>query len=73
VLDKSTGNYLPVNPSATYTLGGIDYNLANLGSDGMFRYTKLLHSNQGLDVDILSQFLSRRDFVQLFGSQTIAK
>ncbi|MBE6246084.1 MAG: bifunctional metallophosphatase/5'-nucleotidase [Bacteroidales bacterium] len=73
VLDKSTGNYLPVNPSATYTLGGIDYNLANLGSDGMFRYTKLLRSNQGLDVDVLSQFLSRRDFVQLFGSQTIAK
>ena len=73
VLDKSTGNYLPINPSATYTLGGIDYNLANLGSDGMFRYTKLLRSNQGLDVDILSHFLSRRDFVQLFGSQTIAK
>ena len=73
VLDKSTGNYLPVNPSATYTLGGIDYNLANLGSDGMFRYTKLLRSNQGLDVDVLSQFLSRRDFVQLFGSQIIAK
>ena len=73
VLDKSTGNYLPVNPSATYIIGGIDYNLANLGSDGMFRYTKLLRSNQGLDVDVLSQFLSRRDFVQLFGSQTIAK
>ena len=68
VLDKTSGHYLPVNLSATYTLGGIDYNLANLGSDGMFRYTKLLHSNQGLDVDVL-----RCLFVQLFGNQTIEK
>jgi len=57
VLDKTSGNYLPVELSRTYTLGGIDYNLANLGSDGMFRYTTLLHSNQGLDVDVLAQFL----------------
>ncbi len=73
VLDKTSGNYLPVELSRTYTLGGIDYNLANLGSDGMFRYTKLLHSNQGLDVDVLSQFLLRCLFVQLFGNQTIEK
>lgn len=57
VLDKDSGKYVPVVADRIYTLGGIDYNLMELGSDGMFRYTKPLQDNLGLDVDILERYL----------------
>ncbi len=57
IYDKSLGRYTSVDLEKTYTLGGIDYNLTQLGSDGMFRYTTPLQENLGLDVDILAAFL----------------
>ena len=58
VYDKSLGRYLPAVADKTYTLGGIDYNLIKLGSEGMFRYTTPLQTNLGLDVDILAAFVT---------------
>ncbi len=57
VLDKTSKQYIPVEPSRTYTLGGINYNIANMGSEGIFRYTKLLQDNLGQDIDILATYL----------------
>lgn len=59
VLDSVTGNYAPVVDDKIYTLGGIDYNLIELGSDGMFRYTKPLQNDLGLDVEILERYLQQ--------------
>ena len=57
VLDKESGKYLPVNLLHTYTLGGINYNITQMGSDGIFRYTSLLQDNLGQDIDILAEYL----------------
>ena len=57
VLDKGSNRYIPLEPSRTYTLGGISYNIANMGSDGIFRYTTLLQDNLGQDIDILTEYL----------------
>ena len=57
VLDKKSGKWLPVELSRTYTLGGINYNITQMGSDGIFRYTTLLQDNLGQDIDILAEYL----------------
>ena len=57
VLDKESGEYLPVDVSRVYTLGGISYNITDMGCEGIFRYTRLLQDNLGQDVDILSGYL----------------
>ncbi len=57
VLEKQNMKYLPVEASRTYTLGGINYSITQMGDDGIFRYTKLLQDNLGQDVDILARYL----------------
>ena len=57
VLDRDSGKYLPVDPQRTYTLGGINYNITQMGSDGIFRYTQLVQDNLGQDVEILATYL----------------
>ena len=57
VLDKVSGKYVPVELERTYTLGGISYNITQMGSDGIFRYTRLLQDNLGQDVEILATYL----------------
>ena len=57
VLDRDSGKYLPVDPQRTYTLGGINYNITQMGSDGIFRYTQLVQDNLGQDVEILAAYL----------------
>ena len=57
VLDKESGKYLPVDPQRTYTLGGINYTITQMGCDGIFRYTRLLQDNIGQDVEILAAYL----------------
>ena len=57
VLDKVSGKYVPVELEKTYTLGGISYNITQMGSDGIFRYTRLLQDNLGQDVEILATYL----------------
>lgn len=59
VLDKASGAYLPVDLSRTYTIAGISYNMENLGSNGIFRHARLLESNLGQDVEILSNYLQQ--------------
>ena len=57
ILDKETGEYIPLDPSRTYTMAGISYNVVDLGSNGIFRYVHLLESNLGQDVEILVSYL----------------
>ena len=57
VLDRDSGKYLPVDSQRTYTLGGINYNITQMGSDGIFRYTQLVQDNLGQDVEILATYL----------------
>lgn len=59
ILDAASGEYSPLLPDSTYTLGGISYNLTEYGSWGMFRYTTLLQNNLGQDVDILTGYLQQ--------------
>ena len=54
---KATGTYLPLDPSRTYTMAGISYNVVDLGRNGIFRYARLLESNLGQDVEILVSYL----------------
>ena len=57
ILDKETGEYKPLDPSRTYTMAGISYNVVDLGSNGIFRHARLLESNLGQDVEILVSYL----------------
>ena len=58
VFDKTSGEYLPVDIDRVYTLGGISYNITDMGCNGIFRYTTLLQDNMGQDVEILSAYLN---------------
>lgn len=58
VLNKKSGQYIPVEKSRTYTLGSINYNITGLGSEGIFRYTALVQDNMGQDVEILANYLN---------------
>ena len=51
--------YLPLDPSRTYTMAGISYNIVDLGSNGIFRHARLLESNRGQDVEILLNYLQQ--------------
>lgn len=57
VMDKTSGKWIAADMSRTYTLSSINYNITGLGSDGIFRYTHILHDNQGQDVEILAKYL----------------
>lgn len=39
ILNRTTGNYEPVDPSRTYTIASNDYVLRDLGCEAAFRYT----------------------------------
>ena len=62
VLDKLSGTYKPLDPSRTYTLGGISYNIIDHGSNGIFRHATLLESNLGQDVEILLSYFTQQNF-----------
>lgn len=59
VLDRISGAYLPLDPSRTYTMAGISYNIVDLGCNGIFRYASLLERNLGQDVEILLNYLQQ--------------
>lgn len=40
ILNRTTGNYEPVDPSHTYTIAGSSYQLRDLGNNGAYRFTK---------------------------------
>ena len=57
ILDEESQEYKPVELSRTYTLGGISYNITELGSEGIFRYAKLLQDNICTDAEVLTAYL----------------
>lgn len=59
ILDKESQEYKPVELSKSYTLGSTNYNITELGSEGIFRYAKLLQDNLGQDVEILAAYLQQ--------------
>lgn len=62
ILNRSTGNYEPVDPSRTYTISGNDYVLRDLGCEAAFRYT-LCDADLGVtDAEVTVQYF--RDKLQ---------
>ena len=59
VWDKETQTFQPVSSERTYTLGSINYLLKDMGSSGVFRYTKLKEDNLGQDVEILVSYITQ--------------
>ena len=59
ILDKESQEYKPVDLSKTYSLGSVSYNITDLGSEGIFRYAKLLQDNLGQDAEILAAYLQQ--------------
>ena len=59
IFDRTTGAYLPLDSSRTYTMAGISYNIVDLGCNGIFRHARLLESNRGQDVEILCNYLQQ--------------
>lgn len=59
VLDKESGEYLPVDLGKTYTLSSFNYQLKDLGSGGIFRYAELKEDNLGQDVEILVTYIEQ--------------
>ena len=59
VLDKATGQYVPIDPDRTYTIAGTNYLLEDCGDYGVMRYAQLKDTNLGQDVDMLAIYLSQ--------------
>lgn len=59
VRDSESGEYHPLRSDSVYTLTGFDYQLKDLGSEGIFRYATLKDDNLGTDVDILANYIEQ--------------
>ena len=59
VLDEESGEYLPVDLGKTYTLSSFNYQLKDLGSEGIFRYAELKEDNLGQDVEVLVTYIEQ--------------
>ena len=57
VWDKISNTYKPIVFDKLYTLSGYDYQIKELGSDGIFRYTTLEQDNLGIDIDIIATYI----------------
>lgn len=51
------GQWQPIDPTATYTLAGLNYTLVNSGASGMFAGVKLINCEPMKDTDILLTYL----------------
>ena len=60
ILDKESGNYLPIDLEKYYTLASFNYQLKELGSSGIFRYAELMEDNLGQDVEILASYIENQ-------------
>lgn len=58
VLDKESGNYQPVDTKRNYTLAAFDYQIKNLGCNGVFRFLILKEDNLGQDVEVLATYIT---------------
>lgn len=59
IRNKENGTYEAIVPKRIYTLASFDYQLKELGSEGIFRYTTLMSENLGTDVDILTAYIEQ--------------
>ncbi len=59
IRNRESGEYLPLEPERRYTLASFDYQLKELGSEGIFSHTVLKEDDQGLDVEILSTYIEQ--------------
>lgn len=57
ILDKPSGQYLPVDPTKIYTLCSNVYQLKDLGSEGLYRYAKPLTGFEKLDVEAIIDYV----------------
>ena len=49
--------WAPIDPKATYTVGGLDYTLLNHGASGMFRHAERLYCPDMKDTEMLVTYL----------------
>ena len=59
ILDRESGEYLPVDLKKHYTLASFNYQLKELGSAGIFRYATLKEDHLAQDVEVLSIYIER--------------
>ena len=57
ILDKESGEYLPVDLDKRYTLASFSFLLKDLGGFGIFRYAELQEDNLGQDVEVLASYI----------------
>ena len=62
ILNRTTGQYEPVDPSHTYTIAGNNYMLRDMGNDGAFRYTQCDPDLGVTDAEVTVQYF--RDKLQ---------
>lgn len=56
---KEDDTYHPLDPQKTYTLGGFDFHIKEMGDEGILRYTTLKEDNLGLDIDLLGSYIEQ--------------
>ena len=59
IWDKENETYQPVDLERRYSLASFSYQLKDLGSSGIFRYTELKEDNLGLDVEVLASYIEQ--------------
>ena len=57
IWDKVNKTYQPVDLERRYSLASFSYQLKELGSSGIFRYTELKEDNLGQDVEVLASYI----------------
>ena len=59
IWDKEKETYQPVDLEKRYSLASFSYQLKELGSSGIFRYTELKENNLGQDVEVLASYIEQ--------------
>ena len=59
IWDKEKETYQPVDLEKRYSLASFSYQLKELGSSGIFRYTELKEDNLGQDVEVLASYIEQ--------------
>ncbi len=59
VLDKSSGEYHPIDPEHTYTIASSSFLIEDYGDNGILRYAQVKERNLGQDVDILAIYIEQ--------------
>ena len=57
IRNRESGEYLPLDPCSEYTLASFDYQLKELGCEGIFRYATLKEENLMPDVEVLATYI----------------